>query len=1020
MTTKTASSLPVFPILLGILNAAIALPIDVSVTGAGIVEAWIDFNADGDWADPGEQVIPMDNSAALMDLRNELCPANLTGTVSNIFSDSGAVTTRTFCIVVPPSTATPVQPLTTVARVRVSREGGLGPSGLALSGEVEDYVLTILPGTPPTVGPQQATRSYSVEEEQPLNVLDPDGSLSVTDPEDDGLLAGIFDVDGDGIEIFADDVGDRVLMTPSGDVAGNLNLLQDGTFTFVPVVDFTGTVEFQVRVTDVQPLAPATALVSPQPITVSITVDPVNDPPFATASQMQISRQISEDEVQTFTAAELIGDMYLPGPANELDQLLIIQSAGSGQGEFSTTLGGTLTIASDGLSIEYTPPADYNGTTPDSFTYVVADVPGDGQLSLTAPTIGSVSITFLSANDPPRTNFDTYSVDEGSVLTIPVNGTPSNPGILDNDAPGPSDEIGPPQNQTIELVAGQFPKLTDNNGTVSLSNDGTQLIYTPAPFFSGVDRFEYTVADRVDGVLDQTATEDVFINVGGVNDSPIFVGVQGNPGQITIARDESKVISDSVLYELNTWFQDPDGDALTFTVTSNNEQVAIPTVQGDSLTIEYPAFGFGNAMLTVTATDGVTAPTTQLVNVTVNNTPDAPQVVGTLNPQSANEDEIVAANLTNVFSDPDREPLTYDVARIGGLVNPTDQQIANHPLVDSITFVNGQMVIQLKPDQFGMVDIEISASDGVSQPVADAFTLTVNPVQDAPVALPDGYNVPIGSSLAILNATSGLLRNDSDADGDTFTVDVASATSPTRGTLDLNADGTFTYTNTSGQPGDTDGFTYHVIDSTGRISQTVAVTFMLNESQYQNPLSDLSSDVNADGLITAIDALRVINFLGRRAASEVPVAEIGAPPPDFYDVNGDGKVSALDALNVVNRLREINNRGAGEETLQTPPADGPAATAITSSYVSSMSVGLPIRSLEFVVGEEAERQDEIMVNQFDSNDRVLANGLEITAVPTENAIESAVVLHGTDSSTAEDTDSALTAVLDELSGLSEI
>ena len=63
----------------GVLNESIALPIDVTVTGAGIVEAWIDFNADGDWTDPGEQIIPMDTSPAFMDLRDQLCPANLTG-----------------------------------------------------------------------------------------------------------------------------------------------------------------------------------------------------------------------------------------------------------------------------------------------------------------------------------------------------------------------------------------------------------------------------------------------------------------------------------------------------------------------------------------------------------------------------------------------------------------------------------------------------------------------------------------------------------------------------------------------------------------------------------------------------------------------------------------------------------------------------------------------------------------------------------------------------------------------------
>ena len=65
------------------------LPIEVSVTGAGVLEAWIDFNADGDWDDPGEQIIPMSNDPLIQSDASELCPSNLTGIASNIFADTG-------------------------------------------------------------------------------------------------------------------------------------------------------------------------------------------------------------------------------------------------------------------------------------------------------------------------------------------------------------------------------------------------------------------------------------------------------------------------------------------------------------------------------------------------------------------------------------------------------------------------------------------------------------------------------------------------------------------------------------------------------------------------------------------------------------------------------------------------------------------------------------------------------------------------------------------------------------------
>ena len=67
-------------------------------------------------------------------------------------------------------------------------------------------------------------------------------------------------------------------------------------------------------------------------------------------------------------------------------------------------------------------------------------------------------------------------------------------------------------------------------------------------------------------------------------------------------------------------------------------------------------------------------------------------------------------------------------------------------------------------------------------------------------------------------------------------------------------------------------------------------------------------DVNADYRITALDALQVINELGRRGGT----AELAAPyrpTASYVDVNGNGEVSALDALQVINALARIGSTG---------------------------------------------------------------------------------------------------------------
>ncbi len=194
-----------------------------------------------------------------------------------------------------------------------------------------------------------------------------------------------------------------------------------------------------------------------------------------------------------------------------------------------------MAIIDNGETIVYTPPADYNGSTPDTFNYVVADVPGAGQLSEAAVKQGSVMINFRPVNDPPRTTDDNYTGQEDEPVIIPIVGDGTTPGILDNDLPGPADEVSPPQNQTISLVPGQFPKTTSQGGTVTL--EGNSLRYTPPSLFSGVDVFQYSVRDN----LGEVATANVSINVGGVNNAPLLCRNQRrSESETSITVDESK------------------------------------------------------------------------------------------------------------------------------------------------------------------------------------------------------------------------------------------------------------------------------------------------------------------------------------------------------------------------------------------------------------------------------------------------------------------------------------------------
>ncbi|WP_292995946.1 pre-peptidase C-terminal domain-containing protein [Nitrosomonas sp.] len=77
-----------------------------------------------------------------------------------------------------------------------------------------------------------------------------------------------------------------------------------------------------------------------------------------------------------------------------------------------------------------------------------------------------------------------------------------------------------------------------------------------------------------------------------------------------------------------------------------------------------------------------------------------------------------------------------------------------------------------------------------------------------PVANEDSYTVTSGLSL-VINALTGVLANDSDSDGDSLTASLVTPVS--HGTLNLNADGSFSYTPDAGYTG-TDTFIYRAFD----------------------------------------------------------------------------------------------------------------------------------------------------------------------------------------------------------------
>lgn len=116
----------------------------------------------------------------------------------------------------------------------------------------------------------------------------------------------------------------------------------------------------------------------------------------------------------------------------------------------------------------------------------------------------------------------------------------------------------------------------------------------------------------------------------------------------------------------------------------------------------------------------------------------------------------------------------------------------------------------------------------------------------------------------------------------------------------------------------TDNLGYvETVDGTADTATTIV------SSPWTNP--DNIYDVDTRGGATALDALLIINELGRRLVSD-PVTQdlVAVPPagfsPPYYDVSMDGKATALDALLVINEIARTR-----PESLTIPEGSLPLA-----------------------------------------------------------------------------------------------
>ncbi len=608
---------------------------------------------------------------------------------------------------------------------------------------------------------------------------------AISTDEDTPVSGNVLINNGNG----ADSDPDNNPLTASGPTGtlpsnGSVTVASDGSFTYTPDANFNGSDSFGYSISDGQG--------GSDTATVTITVDAVNDPPVA------------QNDILTTPEDEPLSGNLLANNGNGTDQDVDGDSLTASGPTGTLPSNGTVSINSNG-TFTYTPDADFNGT--DSFGYSISDGKGGTDTAVATITVSSV-------NDKPTAQDDAFTTDEDVVLNGDL--------FVDN---GNGADLDPEGNSlTASGPTGTLP----SNGTVVINSNGT-FSYTPDANFNGSDSFGYSISDGLGGTDTALAT----ITINAVNDAP-------NARNDQFAQAFGMAITGNVLSDNGNGL-DSDIEGTPLQVEST--PVTPPTggtlslATDGSFTYTPNANFSGNDSFVYRVSDGdksATATVSISISEPGNSDPVANDDAFTTNEDTQLSGDLFADNGNGEDKDAEDDAITS--------AGPTGTFPANGTVVVSPT---GTFIYTPNDDFSGTDSFGYSINDGRGGVDTALVTITVQPLNDAPIAQDDQFTTAFETSLDGNVLTDNGSGADSDVDGDDLTVDTTPASGPSNGELTLNANGTFTYTPDAGFSGD-DTFEYRLLD--GGLSDVGEVTISVLTSTNAPPVArDDEFDHSEDG-----------------------------------------------------------------------------------------------------------------------------------------------------------------------------
>ena len=853
------------PIVRGDGSNIIRVNVTNTAGSPAFIQGWIDFNGNGSWTDAGEQI------------------------ATNVSVASSGSTNITF--------AAPTNAVSrTYARFRLSQDQNLTPNGRSRTGEVEDYVYTIVDGPRVLLQPD----TFTVARNSRDNVMD--------------VLANDFSLPGDAFTLTS---------VSSGTQGGRVVIDSIAkTVKYTPALSFTGRDTFTYTATSVSGIR-ETATVS---VNVALQfVDPV---------AVDDSFDVPTNSIG-FPLSVLANDVEGRGGA------LVVLSV------TTPDKGGSVVIGSGGQSIRYTPRRDFGGT--EQFSYTAID--GTGKVTSAKITVHTVQGD--RADDEVEFSFSFRNAANDQTITEVRQGDAFKVVVLVKDLrPEKAAAESPPRNISDPGVYSAYLDLLYSSGLVfpNAPTGGTQdfaaTFITPYQSGRGGTALTPGLIDELgafggllqqfppsDNVADPTKYRVVVLDFTAASAGIAeFVGdpadnIPGSEVAFYNAPSSARVANEQIRFGRSTIEIVPNGVNFPFAVDDTRFNV----VQGDPFNVDVLTNDIVGTQPPIRIR-AITQPGSGQTQINNNNTPNnfADDTVTYLpNPNFVGLDQF-KYTITDERGFISTATVTLHVG-----VSTADDIIR---LRLSATDLAGTPIDQVTVGQQFQVrgyveDLRTTATAfGVFAAYQDIlYNTRLVSVNNSTLPSDPGFQVTYAGQYS--NAKSGDIRIPGliNEIGSTQT-----ASGPTGLGEKLQFIVTLTARNTGtanfiGDPADIKPFhDSFVFDPTTPltpsqiryVSDSILIVSTAGGSGSSggegNTNLTNAFDVNNDGFVSPIDVLILVNSLNTGGSGLLSNSGIegasgeGGSGRFFMDVNGDRYLSPLDALMVINELNNRQNGGSGE------------------------------------------------------------------------------------------------------------